>query len=105
VEGAKVADYIGSAGGFSRFAATDNIGVIRGDPSNPVVIKVKVNKFLSWDRDSENPDIMPGDVIYVPQSWFADWADMAGILVGFRDSRNAVRDLVSGPQWDPSVNR
>lgn len=105
MEGAKVSDYIGSAGGFTRFAATDNIGVVRGDPANPVVIKVKVNKYLSWDKDSENPAILPGDVIYVPQSWFADWADMSGIVIGFRDSRNAVRDLVSEPQWDPSVNR
>lgn len=105
IEGSYVADYIGSAGGFTRFAATDNIGIIRGDPANPVVIKVQVNKYLSWDNSSQNPTILPGDVIYVPQSWFADWADMAGILVGFRDARNATRDLVSGPQWDPSVNR
>jgi polysaccharide export outer membrane protein len=105
IEGAKVADYIGSAGGFTRFAASDNIGIIRGDPANPVVIKVKVNKFLAWESDSDNPKILPGDVIYVPQSWFADWADMAGVLVGFRDARNASRDLMSGPQWDPSVNR
>lgn len=105
IDGAKVADYIGSAGGFTRFAATDNIGIIRGDPANPTVIKVKVNKYLSWERDSENPKIIPGDVIYVPQSWFADWADMAGILIGFRDARNATRDLISAPQWDPSVDR
>jgi polysaccharide biosynthesis/export protein len=105
IEGAKVSDYIGSAGGFTKFAATDNIGIIRGESSNPTVIKVKVNNYLAWQKDSENPEILPGDVIYVPQSWFADWADMSSILVGFRDSRNAVRDLGSGPQWDPSVNR
>jgi polysaccharide biosynthesis/export protein len=105
IEGAKVSDYVGSAGGFTKFAATDNIGIVRGDPSSPTVIKVKVNNFLSWQKDSDNPEILPGDVIYVPQSWFADWADMSAILVGFRDSRNAVRDLVSQPQWDPSVDR
>lgn len=105
IEGSKVADYIGNAGGFTRFAATDNIGIIRGDPARPTVIKVKVNAYLAWDKDSENPEILPGDVIYVPQSWFADWADMSAILVGFRDTRNAARDLMSGPQWDPSVNR
>jgi polysaccharide biosynthesis/export protein len=105
VEGTYVSDYIGSAGGFTRFAATDNIGIIRGDPTHPTVIKVKVDKYLAWGNDTNSPVIMPGDVIYVPQSWFADWADMAGILVGFRDARNATRDLVSGPQWDPSVNR
>lgn len=105
IEGAKVSDYIGSAGGFTRFAATDNIGIIRGDPANPTVIKVKVNNFLAWQKDSENPELLPGDVIYVPQSWFADWADMSGIIVGFRDARNAVRDLASENQWDPSVVR
>jgi len=105
INGAKVADYIGSAGGFTRFAATDNIGIIRGDPAKPIVINVKVNKYLAWERDSENPKILPGDVIYVPQSWFADWADMSGILVGFRDARNAGRDLMSAPQWDTSVDR
>jgi len=105
IEGSKVSDYIGNAGGFTRFAATDNIGVIRGDPAHPTVIKVKVNKYLAWDSDSENPKILPGDVVYVPQSWFADWADMSAIIVGFRDTRNAARDIISGPQWDPSVNR
>ena len=105
IEGAKVSDYIGSAGGFTRFAATDNIGIIRGDPAKPTVIKVQVNKYLAWDKDSANPAIIPGDVIYVPQSWFADWADMSGILIGFRDARNAGRDLMSAPQWDTSVDR
>ncbi len=105
VEGAKVADYIGNAGGFTRFAATDNIGIVRGDPAHPTVIKVSVDKFLTWGKDSQSPDILPGDVIYVPQSWFADWADMSGILIGFRDTRNAARDMISAPQWDPSVNR
>ena len=105
IEGANVSDYIGSAGGFTRFAATDNIGIIRGDPANPTVIKVQVNKYLSWDKDSQNPKMLPGDVIYIPQSWFADWADMAGVLIGFRDARNATRDLISAPQWDPSVDR
>jgi len=105
IEGANVSDYIGSAGGFTRFAATDNIGIIRGDPANPTVIKVQVNKYLSWDKDSNSPKILPGDVIYIPQSWFADWADMAGVLIGFRDARNATRDLISAPQWDPSVDR
>jgi polysaccharide export outer membrane protein len=105
IEGANVSDYIGSAGGFTRFAATDNIGIIRGDPAKPTVIKVQVNKYLAWEKDSANPAIIPGDVIYVPQSWFADWADMAGILIGFRDARNAGRDLMSAPQWDTSVDR
>jgi len=105
IDGSNVSDYIGSAGGFTRFAATDNIGIIRGDPAKPTVIKVQVNKYLSWERDSQNPRILPGDVIYVPQSWFADWADMAGVLIGFRDARNATRDLISAPQWDPSVDR
>jgi polysaccharide export outer membrane protein len=105
IEGAKVSDYIGSAGGFTRFAATDNIGIIRGDPANPTVIKVQLNKYLAWDKDSASPAIIPGDVIYVPQSWFADWADMSGILIGFRDARNAGRDLMSAPQWDSSVDR
>ena len=105
IEGANISDYIGSTGGFTRFAATDNIGIIRGDPVHPIVIKVQVNKYLSWDSNSQSPKILPGDVIYVPQSWFADWADMTGVLIGFRDARNATRDLISAPQWDPSVNR
>ena len=100
IEGAKVSDYIGSVGGLTRFAASDNIGIIRGDPKNPTVIKVKLNRYMTWQRDSENPNILPGDVIYVPQSWFADWADMAGIIIGFRDTRDAVRDLASPSQWE-----
>jgi polysaccharide export outer membrane protein len=106
IDGASISDYIGNAGGFTRFAAMDNIGVIRGDPANPTVIKVQGNPLLAWNNNnSQNIRIFPGDIIYVPQSWFADWNDMTAILVGFRDSRNAVRDLVSSPQWDTNVDR
>lgn len=105
IEGAGVSDYIGNAGGFTRFAATDNIGIVRGDAQKQIVLKVKVNKYLAWESESDNPKILPGDIIYVSQSWFADWADMSGILIGFRDTRNAARDIISAPQWDTNVDR
>ncbi len=105
IDGANLADYIGNAGGFTRFAAMDNIGIIRGDPANPTVIKVQGNPLNSWNGGSQNLKIFPGDIIYVPQSWFADWNDMSAILIGFRDSRNAIRDMVSSPQWDVNEDR
>jgi protein involved in polysaccharide export with SLBB domain len=100
IEGAKISDYIGSAGGLTKFAASDNIGIIRGDASNPLVIKAKMSSYMSWQLEADDPNVLPGDVIYVPQSWFANWADMSGVIRGFRDSRNAVRDLASPSQWE-----
>jgi len=98
ITGARVADYIGMAGGLTKFAASDNIGVVRGDSQHPIVIKIKLNEYLNWGEGGQA--VLPGDIIFVPQSWYFDWADIGVIIVGVRDARDAARDILSPKQWE-----
>jgi polysaccharide export outer membrane protein len=100
IDGATVADYVGMAGGLLKFAASDNVGIIRGDVSNPVIKKVKLNKIFNFEMGGEPSfALRSGDIIFVPQSWYFDWADIGAVIVGFRDTRDAVRDLASPKEW------
>jgi polysaccharide export outer membrane protein len=99
VQGASIADYIAQAGGFTKVAASDSVAVLRGDPTNPTVIKVGMRRFFDWGKGVEEVSMQPGDMVYVPQSWYANFGDMASILIGFRDLRNATRDLITPSQW------
>lgn len=99
VQGASIANYIAQAGGFTKVAASDSVAVLRGDPSNPTVIKVGMRRFFDWGKGVEEVVMQPGDIVYVPQSWYANFGDMASVLIGFRDLRNATRDLITPSQW------
>ncbi len=98
VEGAGISAYIGHAGGFTKTAASDSIGIIRGSPEQPKIIKVKLSPFFNLGKEG-NVAVLPGDIIFVPQSWYADWADTAAFMIGFRDARDAARGLLTPSQW------
>ncbi|MFA5097674.1 MAG: polysaccharide biosynthesis/export family protein [Candidatus Margulisiibacteriota bacterium] len=99
VQEASIADYIAQAGGFAKVAASDSVAVLRGNPSSPTVIKVGMRRFFDWGKGVEEVSMLPGDIVYVPQSWYANFGDLASILIGFRDLRNATRDLATPSQW------
>jgi len=98
IEGASVSDYVGMAGGLKKLAASDSIGIVRGSVGRPKVIKVSLNEYINWDK--EEAKLMEGDIIYVPQSWFANWADISMVVVGVRDGRDAARDLATPSKWE-----
>ena len=98
ISGATVSDYVGLAGGLTKFAASDNVGIIRGGGDKPTVIKVNLGEYVNWE--SKKAQVFPGDIIFVPQSWFANWADIGAMVVIIRDSRDAARDLATPGQWE-----
>ena len=53
---------------------------------------------MNWE--SKKAQILPGDIVFVPQSWFANWADIGALVVIVRDSRDAARDLATPGQWE-----
>ncbi|MCX5749153.1 MAG: polysaccharide export protein [Candidatus Saganbacteria bacterium] len=99
INGSTVISYIAMAGGLLKTAASDNIGVVRGDPGNPVVKKVKVNRFANYDSQDTQIAVLPGDIIFVPMSWYYNWSDVASLIVGYRDARDASIDLISPNEW------
>jgi len=105
IEGTGLMDYINMAGGPTK-AAVEEIGLIRGEGKDAKVIKANIGKLIGkLDAMSQNLEIQVGDIIYVPQSFYANWADVLGglglmknTLTYPRDMYDAYRDLINKPR-------
>ncbi len=73
-------DAISMAGGPTQRASLKSTYVIRGDPENPERIKVDVGKLLKSGDLSQNVEIEPGDVVYVPETSKPDWNKVASVI-------------------------
>ncbi|HAR63583.1 MAG: hypothetical protein DKM50_07745 [Candidatus Margulisiibacteriota bacterium] len=94
LEGATFADYIAEAGGINNTAAMDNIGIVRKNKDRNEVFKVALDGTFSTNGQ-KNTAVYPGDTIYVPKHFFADWKDLGSVLGMARDSIY-VYDTVTG---------
>ncbi len=99
IEGSRLINYISMAGGLTK-AAVNEVGIIRGDE----VKKVNVNEIIDG-KNGKDIGIVAGDIIYVPQSFYANWADILGTfrlvrdtLAIPRDTRDAWLDLTGQPR-------
>lgn len=90
---AKLIDYITWAGGVRDTAAASNIGIIRGQGSEAKVITASLNDILKWGRSGPMSRIMPGDIIYVPKNFIANWNDILSILRLTQASLDTPRNL------------
>jgi hypothetical protein len=59
---------ISMAGGFDTFAVDKAVQLIREGATEPIV--VNVHALLSGEAGGEDPRLLPGDIISVPQSRF-----------------------------------
>lgn len=99
IEGSKLIDYISMAGGPTKIAVNE-VGIIHGGE----VIKANINEILNG-KDREQVRIASGDIIFVPQSFYANWADILGTfklvrdtLAIPRDTRDAYLDITGQPR-------
>jgi|GEM_PF-3238392 len=99
IEGSKLVDYISMAGGPTK-AAVNEVGIIRGEE----VIKSNINELING-KNGEQVGIFSGDIIYVPQNFYANWGDILGnlklvrdTLTIPRDTRDAYLDLTGQPR-------
>lgn len=105
IEGAKLIDYINMAGGPTK-GAVEEVGVIGGRGKESKVTKVNIGKLMGkLEEIDKEVDIKIGDIIYVPQSFYANWADIVGGLGLLRntfayprDMYDAYRDLTDQPR-------
>jgi protein involved in polysaccharide export with SLBB domain len=78
----RVLDYLARAGGpGARARAT--VVMVRGNPDKPEIIKISTVKGMRG-RESDNPIMQPGDVLYVPEGIIADWRDLSQIISTIR---------------------
>ena len=56
---------IALAGGFTPFASTNNISVVRGGNNNTEIFKVRYKDVISGKKPDDNIVLKPGDIIMV----------------------------------------
>lgn len=69
-QGMTVLDVIISVGGLSQFAAGNRAKIVRGTPEGQVEIKVRLSDLLNDGDITQNVEMMPGDMLVIPQSFF-----------------------------------
>jgi polysaccharide export outer membrane protein len=69
-QGMTVLDVMIAVGGLTEFAAGNKAKVVRKTPSGDIEIRVRLSDLLNDGDVSQNIDIMPGDVVIIPQSFF-----------------------------------
>lgn len=69
-QGMTVLDVMIQVGGLSEFAAGNKAKIIRRTADGEVEIKLKLDNLLNDGDIKQNIEMMPGDVLIIPQSFF-----------------------------------
>ncbi len=69
-QGMTVLDVMIEVGGLSEFAAGNKAKVVRKSPDGTVEIRVRLDDLLNDGDISQNIQMMPGDVLIIPESFF-----------------------------------
>lgn len=69
-QGMTVLDVMIQVGGLSEFAAGNKAKIVRKTVSGEVEIRVRLSDLLNDGDISQNIDMMPGDVLIIPESFF-----------------------------------
>jgi polysaccharide export outer membrane protein len=70
-EGLTALDVVLAVGGLTEFAAGNRAKIVRTDADGQAKeIRVKLDALVRKGRMSENVDMLPGDVLIVPESFF-----------------------------------
>lgn len=67
-----VAEAIGLAAGFNNDAETESILLIRGDPRQPELRMVALDRTLLQGAGAAHAAVLPGDILYVPPMRIAE---------------------------------
>ncbi len=87
-------EVISRAGGFTDRAQPRNVLLIRrGRGGKPEIRKINCANILKRGKLSQNIAIMPHDIIYVPRSAFAAFAQFTGELSDVLDDIIKTRDI------------
>jgi len=67
-----ITEAIAEAGGFAQNAVKSSVIVISGELGSQKGIRVDLKQFLKRADASQNVELKPGDIVYVPKSFVAD---------------------------------
>lgn len=63
-------DLMVAVGGLTEFAAGDSAKLIRIVDAEQVTYDLKIDSLIKEGEISSNVDLLPGDVIIIPEAWF-----------------------------------
>ena len=69
-QGMTILDVMISVGGLTEFAAGNKAKVVRKTANGDIEIRVRLGDLLNDGDVSQNINILPGDVVIIPQSFF-----------------------------------
>jgi polysaccharide biosynthesis/export protein len=69
-KGLRVLDVVLASGGLTEFAAPNRAKIVRKDGEKQTEIKVRLGKLMDGGDLGQNVELLPGDVLIVPQSMF-----------------------------------
>lgn len=69
-KGLTVLKVIALAGGLNRIADGDSVRLLRSSPEGRKIYRVPVNSIIKNNDTENDPVLVPGDVIFVPESFF-----------------------------------
>jgi polysaccharide export outer membrane protein len=69
-QGMTVLDVMIEVGGLSEFAAGNRAKIIRKSNGGQIEIRVRLDDLLNDGDIGENVNMLPGDVLIIPESWF-----------------------------------
>jgi polysaccharide export outer membrane protein len=65
-----VLDVMIAVGGLTEFAAGNRAVIVRADNQAKTSYRVRLDDLLKDGDVSANVDVLPGDILIIPQSWF-----------------------------------
>ncbi|MEZ0229567.1 MAG: SLBB domain-containing protein [Planctomycetota bacterium] len=69
-KGLTVVRILAIAGGLNKVADGDAVRLLRATPEGRKIFRVPVNSIIKENRTEDDPILVPGDIIFVPESFF-----------------------------------
>ena len=63
-------DLMISVGGLTEFAAGDNAKLVRTIDGKQQTFGINIDSLIRDGDIAQNIDILPGDIIIIPEAWF-----------------------------------
>ncbi|HUV04327.1 MAG TPA: SLBB domain-containing protein [Armatimonadota bacterium] len=77
----RLVDYLGDAGGPTERAKLTEISVVRVTEDTPKALRFDVKRAIRGAYAKGNPELEPGDIVYVPSKIIAGWRDAVQIII------------------------
>lgn len=76
----RLIDYIGDAGGPTQMAKLTQVSVVRGTAESPKLFRFDAKRAMRGVSAKDNPELEPGDVVYVPSKIISGWRDAIQLI-------------------------